>query len=109
MKISCEIIKDLLPLYLDGVCSNDSKVAVDEHLTACENCKAELQAMQTSLPLINAEQNLKEAEAVKNLSKRWKKSMKKALLKGIIITLITIGAIAAIALVLSIFISVRPF
>jgi hypothetical protein len=35
--------------------------------------------------------------------------MKKALLKGIIITLITIGAIAAIALVLSIFISVRPF
>jgi predicted anti-sigma-YlaC factor YlaD len=109
MNISCEIIKDLLPLYLDGVCSNESKKSVEEHLTDCENCKTDLQAMQTSLPLIRAEQNLKEAEMVKNLSKRWKKSMKKALLKGIIITLIAIGTIAAVALVLSIFISVRSF
>ena len=35
-------------------------------------------------------QNLTEAEAVKNLSKKWKKGMFKALLKGILITLITV-------------------
>lgn len=46
MKISCEIIKDLLPLYLDGVCSNDSKVMVEEHLAECDSCKAELHAMK---------------------------------------------------------------
>lgn len=29
MKISCEIIQDLLPLYCDGVCSQDSKQVVE--------------------------------------------------------------------------------
>ena len=109
MKISCEIIKDLLPLYLDGVCSNDSKAAIDEHLADCDICKSELQAMQSLLPINTKTQNLKEAEAVKNLSNRWKKSMKKALLKGIFITLITIGAIAVIAFLLYIFIDIRQF
>ena len=97
MKVSCEIIKDLLPLYLDNVCSNDSKAAIDEHLTACENCKSELQAMQTSLPINRAKQNINEAEAVKRLSKRWKKGMNKSLLKGIFITVLVIAALALIA------------
>ena len=97
MKISCEIIKDLLPLYLDSVCSNDSKAAIDEHLTACGNCKSELQVMQTSLPINRTEQNINEAEAVKRLSKRWKKGMTKSLLKGILITVLVIAALALIA------------
>ena len=31
-KVSCEIIKDILPLYYDNVCSDDSKRMVEEHL-----------------------------------------------------------------------------
>lgn len=104
MKISCEIIKDLLPLYHDGVCSNDSKTMVEEHLSYCDNCKAELQAMDEELPIKNAEQNLNEAEAVKKLSRRWKKGMNNSLLKGI---LITIAIIALVALVLYSFIGFR--
>lgn len=100
MKISCEIIKDLLPLYHDGVCSNESKAMVEEHLAFCDNCKTELQAMDDALPITNAEQNLKEAEAVQKLSRRWKKGMVKSLLKG---SFITILAIAIILLVLYIF------
>ncbi|MDR1070377.1 MAG: zf-HC2 domain-containing protein [Gracilibacteraceae bacterium] len=106
MKMSCEIIKDLLPLYLDGVCSNDSKAAVEDHLLGCDKCQAELRAMQKPLPLDRTEQNLDEAEAVKNLSRRWKKGMNKSLLKGV---LLTIAAIAAIALVLYLFMDIRAF
>ncbi len=91
MKTSCEIIKDLLPLYHDGVCSNDSKTMVEEHLAYCDSCKAELQAMDDELPINNAEQNLNEAEAVKKLSKRWKKGMVKSLLEGILITIVIIA------------------
>jgi predicted anti-sigma-YlaC factor YlaD len=104
MKMSCEIIKDLLPLYLDGVCSDDSRTAVEEHLAVCEHCRAELQAMQTALPKGDTEQNLKEAEVVKNLSERWKKGMTKSLLKGI---LYTISAIAVLALIVSVFVDFR--
>ena len=35
MKISCDIIKDLLPLYYDGVCSADSKAIIEAHLAQC--------------------------------------------------------------------------
>ena len=38
MKLSCEVIKDLLPLYYDKVCSEETKVIVEEHLNECENC-----------------------------------------------------------------------
>ena len=31
-KVSCEIVKDMLPLYYDNVCSDDSKRMVEEHL-----------------------------------------------------------------------------
>lgn len=94
MKISCEIIKDLLPLYHDGVCSNDSRTMVEEHLADCENCKAELQAMDDELPINNAEQNLNEADAVQKLSRRWKKGMNRSLLKGIVIAVIVIALVA---------------
>ncbi|MBR8643903.1 zf-HC2 domain-containing protein [[Brevibacterium] frigoritolerans] len=40
-KVSCEIIKDMLPLYYDSVCSDDSKRMVEEHLSECNNCKVE--------------------------------------------------------------------
>lgn len=97
MKISCEIIKDLLPLYHDGVCSNDSKTMIEDHLDHCNSCKAELQAMEDgSLFVNNTKQNLNEAEAVKKLSRSWKKGMKKSLLKGILITILVIALLALV-------------
>lgn len=37
--VTCEIIRDLLPLYADGVCSESSEAFVLEHLSVCEDCK----------------------------------------------------------------------
>jgi predicted anti-sigma-YlaC factor YlaD len=88
MNLSCEVIKDLLPLYHDGVCSKESNAIVEEHLAGCENCMAELEAMDTILPAANIARNLKEAEAIQKLSKRWKKGMWKSVLKGVLFTLI---------------------
>lgn len=104
MKISCKIIKDLLPLYHDGVCSNDSRMMVEEHLAYCDNCKADLQEMDDHLSINHFEQNLSEAEAIKKLSKRWKKGMLKSLLKGILFAIL---AIALMALVLYLFMDFR--
>lgn len=39
MNIDCEIVRDLLPLYVDGVCSEGSRNAVAAHLEACEKCR----------------------------------------------------------------------
>lgn len=96
MKVSCEIIKDLLPLYCDGVCSPDSRAMVEKHLTECDSCKTELEQMHTTSSVIHVEQNLKEAEAIQKLSKKWKKGMLKSVLKGVLSTVLTIALLALI-------------
>ena len=39
MKTDCNIIRDLLPLYADDVCSKESRALVDEHLQECPECR----------------------------------------------------------------------
>ncbi len=46
MKQTCEIIRDLLPLYRDGVCSAESREAVEAHLETCVACREELRLME---------------------------------------------------------------
>ncbi|MBQ9252382.1 MAG: zf-HC2 domain-containing protein [Clostridia bacterium] len=48
MKIDCEIIRDLLPLYVDDICSDQSRQAVDEHLRECAECKQMLHQLQAT-------------------------------------------------------------
>lgn len=42
MKITCSIIRDLLPLYAEDMLSTDSKALVNEHLADCDQCVVEL-------------------------------------------------------------------
>ncbi len=37
--MKCSIIKDLLPLYIDDCCSNESTQLIEEHLKTCKDCK----------------------------------------------------------------------
>ena len=85
-KISCDIIKDLLPLYVDGVCSDESKILVSEHLDGCEECSKEYKSLM-SKPLNISADYTPEKESLKKVGKKLKKSRKKAVLKGALITL----------------------
>ena len=46
-QLPCGIIRDLLPLYQDGVCSPESREAVQAHLADCAACREELEALRT--------------------------------------------------------------
>lgn len=79
-----DIVQDLLPLYHDGVCSEKSRAAVEEHLKACETCRAALAAMDAPLP--EAERAAADdAAAVKKISGEWKKGKRRAWWKGVLI------------------------
>ena len=43
MKIDCEVIRDILPLYADDACSEKSRQMVDEHLEECSACREQLE------------------------------------------------------------------
>lgn len=38
-KISCDVAKDLMLPYLDGICSGESKELVEDHLKECASCR----------------------------------------------------------------------
>ena len=46
MRTSCDIVRDLLPLFMDSTISNDGKQMVREHLKSCSNCSSYLADMR---------------------------------------------------------------
>lgn len=80
MKIACEVIRDLLPLYHDDVCSQESRVLVEAHLDQCEACKEELSQFDIEIKGVN---NMEESKSIKNISQKWKKDKTNAFLKGV--------------------------
>lgn len=80
MKVSCEIIKDLLPLYHDGACSKESCALVEAHLRDCQSCKEELGNYQAIFDC--SASNLKDAKPIQAIASTWKKDKKVAFAKG---------------------------
>ena len=48
MNNSCDVIRDLLPLYADDACSEESRRLVDEHLAECPDCSGMLKRLQNN-------------------------------------------------------------
>lgn len=82
----CNVIKDLLPLYADEVCSEDSREMVEEHIASCKDCKQELDdyCYNTGLPEITAD------VAMKKFKKKLNKNILKKIVIGVMVCLILI-------------------
>ncbi len=90
MKYSCEVIQDLLPLYIDEVCSEESQKVIEEHLQECPKCKAIYINMKDSdavemIPSF-ADRELQKAESYHSVKK---KLFRKQLL-------VAVGAVCAV-------------
>lgn len=70
MKLVCEIVEDLLPLYADKVCSEQSRQAVAEHLHSCEKCRKMMECTH-GIPVLHIEPNQPAAD--KAVKKGFKK------------------------------------
>ena len=44
--MGCGVIQDLLPLYVDQICSQESRRAVEEHVENCPLCRARLEELR---------------------------------------------------------------
>ena len=69
MEISCNIIRDLLPLYAEEMVSEDSKKMVDDHLCTCDDCAKELAAIQKA-PKVPLEVDVKSLKRVGDTIRR---------------------------------------
>ena len=67
----CDIIKDLLPSYVDNICSEASKEWVEAHLAECEECRATAQNFKSTE--ISAKQlDFAQLDATKKVKKNVK-------------------------------------
>lgn len=82
-EINCNVIQDILPLYVDDAVCQDTRSIVEEHLEVCENCRAEAAAMRSKIvvPL-----DMDQAGSITKVKRRWGK---KQLIKGVALTLAT--------------------
>lgn len=74
MRVSCLVIQDLLPLYCDNECSEESKNIVKEHLNECSSCNEIYKKFKTDVFTneFNKIENQKDVQAIKKYNKRIK-------------------------------------
>ncbi len=85
----CNIVKDLLPLYADNICSEDSREMVAEHLSSCKECKQELEDYRYNTG-IGDESEIDEIKAVADFSKKLKKRNLTKIIVSVVLSLAVI-------------------
>jgi predicted anti-sigma-YlaC factor YlaD len=90
MKTNCKIIEDLLPLYTDEVCSDESRRLVEAHLEACKACRAKLNALRAEITVDKEkiEQNLQARDPFKKI-RRNQRYLKVGAVLGSLIGLVS--------------------
>lgn len=90
MKHDCEVVRDLMPLVVDGTASEKSKAMVEEHVAECDPCREMFAEMRQEVPgRLTMEQG---GQVVKKL--RWRRMLRRVLL---VLLGVAISAVLAIA------------
>lgn len=89
--ISCDVIEDLIPLYVEDMLSEDSKKLVDTHLDECTECRIYLKELQT-MNEVPIESDMK---PLKNIEKTITKKKWYAIIIAVLTTLL-IGTLTVI-------------
>lgn len=77
----CALVRDLLPLYIDQVVSEETQVFIVEHLEKCPECKKMLEEMREELVIpLDVEQQKEEGILFENLKNAINKKVWKAVI-----------------------------
>lgn len=91
----CALIRDLMPLYHDNVCSEESRRAVEAHLKECAACRAEYQKLFGGSGAVEA---AFDDEKERMIAESYKKVERKRRITIAVLSLIGAGILLAIAL-----------
>jgi len=72
-RMHCDIVKDLLPLYVDDVCSEKSREMLEKHLKECEDCRKYYESLIDKTPEVVADEGFsffQESEFIQKIKKK---------------------------------------
>ncbi len=87
--LNCEIIRDLLPSYVEGLTSQTTNEAIKDHLNNCTECSAVLKRMKEPEP-----KHAFQDTEVDYLKKVRRSSTKKSIIMAIVFMLVGISVLA---------------
>lgn len=87
-KFSCDTVRDMLPLYVDDVVSEDTRAIVSEHLASCDSCRREYETMKETV-VLPADEG---AEQLKRFKGAWKKKKRTIALTAVLATIVILCA-----------------
>lgn len=91
-EINCNIIQDILPLYVDDVVSEDTREMVEEHLKSCDTCRKEADILKQNVNLPTSRNiKLSDARILRKLKQRFFK-------RKVIISVVSVAVAAAAVL-----------
>lgn len=85
--MDCNVVRDLMPLYVDECCSAESEKIVKEHIEDCDACKKLLGDMIVPSKVVSVSQPPITLNKINN----WKASVLQSVLLFLSFALITIG------------------
>lgn len=85
--MNCNVVKDLIPLYIDRCCSEESEKIVKEHIKSCDACKKLFEDMSVSSDMIS----VSKAPIMLSKINDWKASVLQSVLLFFLFAVITIG------------------
>lgn len=91
--LTCEIVEDLMPSYIDGLTSEVTNKAVRDHLSHCEKCKAKLENMKEPYSEDKIEQEKKEIDFLK---KNRRKNIRTKLISLLAVVLVVAVAVCTL-------------
>lgn len=99
MKNECNIIRDILPLYVEDMVSADTSAFVEEHLEKCAECRAELEDMKKSNGLEKNNVSVEdEFMPLKAFKKKWYRQLNLIMIVCVLATAFITGIGAYLSL-----------
>lgn len=92
MNIKCEVIRDLLPLYVDGVASEESRALIEEHLQECADCREYCRLLREEPPEVSMVDYADEVAPLKKIKRKINRN------RLLIVVIVLAFAVAAGAL-----------
>ena len=86
-ELSCAIVEDLLPTYVEGLTSEETNMAVESHLASCPACAAKRAAMGAEdVPSEEAaEETTREVDYLKKVRRRGRRRIMLAVLSTLLV------------------------
>ena len=85
--MNCSVIQDLMILYADGCCSEESKAIVEEHIKSCDKCKKAFEEMNAVEAVVLEKPKAKAFTKIKS----WKASVMQSVLLFVSFALLVFG------------------